>query len=56
MGIFTYKPNNTDELPHGSTSNTIPLLTQSELETFNSVTGLNKTNGAFDIPIYQRIS
>lgn len=56
MGIFTYKPDNIDELPHGSTSNTIPLLNNSELETFNNVTGLNKTNGAFDIPIYQRVN
>lgn len=56
MGIFTYKPSNIDDLPHGSTSNTIPLLTQNELETFNAATGLNKTSGAFDIPIYQRVA
>ena len=54
MGIFTYRPTNNDDVPHGSTSNTIPLLNEDELKTFNDATGLNKTSGAFDIPIYLR--
>ena len=56
MGLFTYKPANNNESPHGSTSNTIPLLSDSELDTFNTATGLNKTKGAFDIPIYERVA
>lgn len=56
MGIYVYKPNNVNELPRTSTYNSIPLLNKSELETFNSATGLNKTIGAFAIPIYRRVS
>lgn len=56
-GLFTYQTNSIDDLPHYSPDNTVPLLiTPSELEKFNNGTGLNKTSGAFDIPIYQRVN
>lgn len=55
-GLTCYKTINTNEVPHYSTAITSVVLNNSELNTFNDSTGLKINAGAFQVPLYKRVS